>query len=172
MYQGFHNNTCMAIEEWCMDFIISVLQCIKGHFIPGRVKGILQMFNTYQQSSFELRGEVAVKHCRRPVDVAQVMQVCNWGSMAVSLLNHLIQFERHLGIIVSLAVILSWSLWSCLISDWTSLLMSMSQWISCSLQNLPPFWKPAFALDQLHFDSQALCFLPLTFGIQWSASKK
>ena len=79
MYQGFHNHTCKAIEEWCMDFIMSVLQCIKGHFIPGRVKGILQMFNTYQQSSFELRGEVAVKHCRRPVDVAQVMQVCNWG---------------------------------------------------------------------------------------------
>ena len=52
MFQGFHNNTCKAIEEWCMYFIISVLQYIKGHFIPGRVKGILQMFNTYQQFLF------------------------------------------------------------------------------------------------------------------------
>ena len=46
---------------------------------------ILQMLNTYQQLMFELIGEVAVKHLafigRRPVDVAHVVQVCNWSSI-------------------------------------------------------------------------------------------
>ena len=71
------------------------------------------------------------------------LQVCNWGSMAVSLLKHLIQFERRLEIIVRLAVISSrrWSLSSCLISDWTSLLMSLYQWLSCSLRDLPAILK-------------------------------
>ena len=45
----------------------------------------------YQQSLFELKGEVAVKHlgfiCRKPVDVAQVVQVCNWGSISTETLD-------------------------------------------------------------------------------------
>ena len=70
------------------------------------------------------------------------LQVCNWGSMAVSLLKHLIQFKRRLEIIVSLAVISSrWSLWSCLVSNWTSLLMFLYQWLSCSLRDLPDILK-------------------------------
>ena len=66
------------------------------------------MLNTYQQLMFELIGEVAVKHLafigRRPVDVAQVVQAVIG---LVFLLKHLIQFQKPLGVYVSLAVISS-----------------------------------------------------------------
>ena len=49
------------------------------------------MFHTYQKLMFELRGEVPVKHLgfigRRHVDVAHVVQVCNWCSISTETLN-------------------------------------------------------------------------------------
>ena len=155
-----------------IDFITSVLQCIKGH-IPGRIMSILQMFHTYQKLMFELVGEVAVKHLgfigRRPVDVAHVVQVCNWCTISTEALNPVSEtFGSHCKVSCDLIKVIftvtpgKWLNFATDVHVPMNILLSKRP--SCLFESLP-----------LHLiissDSQVLCFLALTFGILWSASK-